>query len=100
MQRAAFVDYLKTQHRGRGGRTMPAKPASDCASRAKRVEAILGLELDAALLTEGLRELLMMIDLSDAAAHAKRDCAAALTRYAEFVSHQNREESKRKNDID
>ena len=41
MRRNQFVEFLTTRYRGRAGRSLSAKGASDAASRLKRLESIL-----------------------------------------------------------
>lgn len=95
MKRKDFIEFLINDYRTVAHTCMTPKAASDCASRARRVEALLGIDLDETLASGTLSDVIEGISgrLGDI---ARRDCKTSLNRYAEFVSRETKKESRRK----
>jgi hypothetical protein len=58
MNADAFRRFLTTSYQGRSGRPLTDKAASDAVSRLRRVERVLGVDLDDELDQKGLESLL------------------------------------------
>lgn len=95
MNRTKFIEFLLNDYRTVSNTRMTPKAASDCASRAQRVEALLGIDLDETLASGTLGDVTEAISdyLGDL---ARRDCKTSLNRYAEFINHERKKESRRK----
>ena len=95
MRRKQFVEYLITRYRGRAGRSLSAKGASDAASRLKRLESILDFDIDEFVIersTQTQEEILAVIDTKigelstiNIPAHALIDGRRVVRKYIEFV---------------
>lgn len=83
-----FRRYLETTHRGAAGKPLSTRAAGDYVSRCRRVEALLGCDLDAIELTLEAAATRVEARAGDLATDGVRSLQTAVRRYFDFRQHR------------
>lgn len=83
----AFRTYLEERHQSRNGTPFSPKVASDCISRCRRVEAIIGMDLDRIVQDHAPEDVAKLIEArrdESVGSRVLRDLQTAARRYCEY----------------